>query len=418
MMKQLLITRQEDIVLSSLFEEKELIQVHVEHGKEQSPIGKIYVAKVKNIVKNIEAAFVEIEGKQMCFLSLKKEETPIFCNMKKNSKICIGDEILVQVTTDGLKTKNPTVTTNLSFSGKYIVLTHGKPHIGISNKIRDKEERERLQGICEKFPNYDCGYIIRTNAENVEEEQLQKEAQALFYLYQQIKTTGVCKSCFSCVYEGISGYLSGIRDGYSCELDEIVTDDLELYTEIKEFLETYQREDLQKLRWYEDEQIDLNRLYSLETKITKALKEKVWLKSGGYLVIQPTEALTVIDVNTGKAISGKKPTEETFFRINTEAAVEIAKQLRLRNLSGIIIVDFIDMAEEQKRQQLITHLTRLIQKDPVKTVFVDMTKLNLVEITRQKIRRPLHEQVFYDGNKLRFYNGKRNKNDEQDVKNT
>ena len=401
-MRQLLITRREDAVLSSLFEEKELIQVHIENTKEQSKIGNIYVAKVKNIVKNIEAAFVEIEGKQMCFLSLRKEEIPIFCNQKKNSKICVGDEILVQVTTDGIKTKNPTVTTNLSFSGKYVVLTHGKLHTGISNKLGDKNERERLRGICEKFPEDTCGYIVRTNAANVEEELLMEEAQALFDLYQQIKKTGICKSCFSCVYQGIPEYLSDIRNGYSCELDEIVTDDLELYEDIKDFLKTYQREDLEKLRWYEDTQISLNCLYSLDTKISKALKEKVWLKSGGYLVIQPTEALTVIDVNTGKAISGKKPTEETFLRVNTEAAEEIAKQLRLRNLSGIIIIDFIDMQKEKNREQLVIHLSQLIQKDPVKTVFVDMTKLNLVEITRQKVRKPLHEQVFYDKGELQF----------------
>lgn len=412
-MRQLLITRQEDCVLSSLFEEKELIQVHVENTKEQSRIGNIYVAKVKNIVKNIEAAFVEIEGKQMCFLSLRKEEIPIFCNLKKNSKICIGDEILVQVTTDGIKTKNPTVTTNLSFSGKYVVLTHGKMHIGISNKLSDKMERERLREICKKFPKDTCGYIVRTNAANINEGILMEEAQTLFDLYQQIKKTGICKSCFSCVYQGISEYLSDIRNGYSHELDEIVTDDIELYEEIKNFMQTYQKEDLDKLRLYEDTQISLNRLYSLETKISKALKERVWLKSGGYLVIQPTEALTVIDVNTGKAISGKKPTEETFFNINLEAAEEIAKQLRLRNFSGIIIIDFIDMQKDRNKELLISCLSKWIEKDPVKTVFVDMTRLNLVEITRQKVRKPLHEQISYEKGELQFHSEKRNDNCEE-----
>lgn len=403
MMKQLVITRQGDAVFSSLFEEKELIQVQVENTKEASRIGNIYVAKVKNIVKNIEAAFVEIEGKDMCFLSLKQEDMPVFCNAKKNSKICIGDEILVQVKTDRIKTKNPTVTTNLSFAGKYIVLTHGREHTGISNKIGEKEERDRLRRVCEKFPSGDCGYIVRTNGKNVEEVQLLKEAQELFTLYEQIKTTGIFKSCFSCVYRGIPDYLSYIRDGSGEELDEIVTDDAGLYGEIKEFLHTYQSEDLKKLRWYEDGQISLNLLYSLETKISKALRERVWLKSGGYLVIQPTEALTVIDVNTGKAISGKKPTEETFFSINTEAAEEIAKQLRLRNLSGIILVDFIDMIKEKNREKLVMHLSRLLQKDPIKTVFVDMTKLNLVEITRKKVRKPLHEQMFLDKGGLQIY---------------
>lgn len=178
-------------------------------------------------------------------------------------------------------------------------------------------------------------------------------------------------------------------------------------------MQTYQKEDLEKLRLYKDTQISLNRLYSLETKLSKALKERVWLKSGGYLVIQPTEALTVIDVNTGKAISGKKPTEETFFNINLEAAEEIAKQLRLRNLSGIIIIDFIDMQKDRNKELLISCLSKWIEKDPVKTVFVDMTRLNLVEITRQKVRKPLHEQISYDRGELQFHSEKRNDNCEE-----
>lgn len=395
MKKQLLITSRKEKIVSSLFEEKELVQVNVEDIENASLLGNIYVGKVKNIVKNIEAAFVEIADGQMCYLPLGKKEHPIFCNSKKNDKVCIGDEILVQVSKDAIKTKNPSVTTNLQFAGKYVILTHGKIMPGISGKITNEEERNRLKTVIKPFVSEKkgCGMIVRTNAEGIEEEKILLEAKTLYALYETICTKGIYKSCFSKLYQAPAGFLCDIRDGYDEELDQIITDDLNLYGQIEQYLSTYQKEDLDKLSLYEDEMISLNRLYGLETKLDKALQKKVWLKSGGYLIIEPTEALTVIDVNSGKAIAGKKDTEKHFLKINLEAAKEIAKQLRLRNLSGIILVDFIDMESKKSKQQLIQQLEADLKKDPVKTVYVDMTKLNLVEITRKKVRRPLHEQI-------------------------
>lgn len=395
MKKQLLITSRKEKIVSSLFEEKELVQVNVEDRENTSLLGNIYVGKVKNIVKNIEAAFVEIADGQMCYLPLGKKEHPIFCNSKKNDKVCIGDEILVQVSKDAIKTKNPSVTTNLQFAGKYVILTHGKIMPGISGKITNEEERNRLKTVIKPYVSEKkgCGMIVRTNAEGIEEEKILLEAKTLYALYETICTKGIYKNCFSMLYQAPAGFLCDIRDGYDEELDQIITDDLNLYDQIEQYLSTYQKEDLDKLSLYEDEMISLNRLYGLETKLDKALQKKVWLKSGGYLVIEPTEALTVIDVNSGKAIAGKKDTEKHFLKINLEAAKEIAKQLRLRNLSGIILVDFIDMESKKSKQQLIQQLEADLKKDPVKAVYVDMTKLNLVEITRKKVRRPLHEQI-------------------------
>ncbi|WP_281352952.1 ribonuclease E/G [Anaerocolumna sedimenticola] len=159
------------------------------------------------------------------------------------------------------------------------------------------------------------------------------------------------------------------------------------------YLKSYQKEDLPKLKLYEDKLITLGNLYGIRTKLDNALREKVWLKSGGTIIIQPTEALTVIDVNTGKAISGKKKAQDTFYKINMEAAIEIAKQIRLRNLSGIIIIDFIDMDEQEYKNRLMNELEELFKSDPIKTTLVDMTALNLVEVTRKKVRKPLYEQL-------------------------
>lgn len=394
MEQQLIITRDKDRIISSLFCGQELIQVNVEEMT-NSTIGNIYVGKVKNIVKNIQAAFVEIENGRMCYLALESKNVPIFCSDKKNDKICIGDELLVQISKDAIKTKNPSVTTNLQLAGKYVILTHGNTLVGVSNKITDEAERTRLKNIVAPFTGKKCGcgMILRTNSQGVEEELLKEEAETLFAKYQELKATGIYKSCFSKIYQAPCGYICDIRDGYKEELHSIITDEEEIYGEIHEYLKQWQSEDLGKLEFYQNENISLNRLYGITTKIEKALSQKVWLKSGGYLVIQPTEALTVIDVNSGKAIVGKKAMEEHFLRINKEAAMEIARQLRLRNLSGIIIVDFIDMKYEINNRELLSVLQEQFQKDPVKTVVVDMTKLHLVEITRKKVRKPLHEQI-------------------------
>lgn len=392
MSNQLIITKEENKILSSFFQEKELVQINCEDSVDSNILGNIYLCKVKNIVKNINAAFVEIADGKMCYLPLGEKETPIFANVKKNDKIQIGDEILVQVTKEAVKTKAPFVSCNLNFTGKYIVITHGKTMIGISSKLKDSKEREHLKRIVSQFANEKYGYIIRTNAVNAREEEIVQEIKQLSQIYERVKKTGVHKVCFSLIQKAPAGFLCDIRDGNIEAIDEIITDDRTLYEEIFAYLSENQKEDIEKLHFYEDTMISLNHLYSIKTKLEKALQERVWLKSGGYLVIQPTEALTVIDVNTGKAISGRKKAEETFFKINLEAAAEIAKQLRLRNLSGIIIIDFIDLVSQEHKKTLIKHLTDFIQQDPIKTNFIDMTALNLVEITRKKVRKPLHEQ--------------------------
>ena len=210
-------------------------------------------------------------------------------------------------------------------------------------------------------------------------------------LKQLIKESG-SRTCYSCLYKTLPSYIAGIRDSYAGGLEEIVTDCPDLYGQLKEYLETSQAEDAGKLKLYTDRLLSLGKLYSLDNALSKALDKRVWLKSGGYLVIEPTEAMVVIDVNTGK-YEGKKKLEETVLKINLEAAAEIARQLRLRNLSGIIIVDFIDMEREEDRKALLAHLVEVVSRDPVKTTVVDMTALNLVELTRKKVRKPLHEQV-------------------------
>ena len=201
------------------------------------------------------------------------------------------------------------------------------------------------------------------------------------------------------LYRGHPAYLSALRDGSKASLEMIVTDQEDIFQEVKEYLSTSQPEDLKLLQKYEDGLLPLAKLYRLETVLKEALGKKVWLKSGAYLVIEPTEALSVIDVNTGK-YSGKKVVRETILKVNLEAAEEIGRQLMLRNLSGIIIIDFIDMEAEEDKQCLLQKLEEVLFKDPVKTSLIEMTKLNLVEVTRKKIRKPLYEQALHMKEKL------------------
>lgn len=392
MSNKLIITTYQKKLVSAIFNDKDLIQANVEEEGVKSTLGNIYVGKVQNIVKNINAAFVEIAPKVICYLSLEDAVSPIFTKCNNSLKVKIGDELIVQVGKEAVKTKAPVVTTNFNIPGKYVVLVHGKTTIGISGKITLEEERNRLRSILLPYKNDSYGFIIRTNATNVEKEIIEKEIEALISIYMKIKTFGIHKTRFSHLYENHPNYICEIRDNSQDTLEEIITDIPKVYDLIKDYLTLFQPEDLNKLRFYEDKLITITNLYGLQSKLENARKPHVWLKSGGSLVIQPTEALTVIDVNTEKAIAGKKNAQDTFFKVNMEAAVEIARQIRLRNLSGIIIIDFIDMLDSSRNHQLMKELERLFRMDPVKTVVVDMTALGLVEVTRKKVRRPLHEQ--------------------------
>lgn len=379
-------------IISAFFQEDELVQISAAK-EEEDIISNIYIGKVKNIIKNIQAAFVEFAPGQVCFLSLKESNHPIFCSGEKKEKIQIGDEIIVQIQKEDAKRKAPLGITDFSLTGKYAVLLHGSFGIFISSKIEKPEQKKALRKLAKPYLEEGFGYILRTNAVEAEQGLVEKELQHLKQTYQNLIRFGLCRTCFSVLYKPIPSYLWDVRDVFSPSLSFIKTDDKALYEQIKDYLQKYQPEDLDKLLFFQDDSISLSAIYGISAKLEQALNEVVHLKSGAYLVIQRTEALTVIDVNTGKAIAGTKESEETFYRVNCEAAKQIAKQIRLRNLSGIILVDFINTKQGEHKEQLLSFFREYLAKDPVKTVLVDMTALHLVEITRKKVRNPLYEQM-------------------------
>lgn len=387
---KLIITKLNNSIISAFYENEKIAELDCIPEHSESILGNIYIGKVKNIVKNIQAAFVEIENGIMCYYPLADHKNPIYVKKGKSKNLEAGDELLVQINREAIKTKEPSVTSNLNFTGKYVVLTTGNKNIGVSSKI-EEPYRSHLKEFVKSYQSIDYGFVIRTNAKLTTESNIKKEIDQLVSQYEQLMNTYRHRTCFSLVHSSEEGFLAELRNSYMRQTTFVITDIPDIYKKVYSFLNEKQPEDLSKLVFYEDKLLPLPKLYNLEKEIQNALREKVWLKSGAYLVIQPTEAFTVIDVNSGKYI-GKKKTEETFLKINLEAAEEVARQLRLRNISGIIIVDFIDMELEESKNILMERLLSYLKKDPVQVNLIDMTALNLVEITRKKRKKPLREQ--------------------------
>lgn len=388
--QKLLITRWRQHTISALYDGHSIIELHAFPDTRESILHNIYIGKVKDIVKNINAAFIEFSSDHAKgYYSISENSHPIFIHPKSNAKLVAGDELIVQVKQEKIKTKDPVLTSQISLTGQYIILTVGNNSFNISSKLTDSEKREQLRKKFASYCTEEFGFIVRTNAKNVSFLTIQKELEELIHKWQEIKERAIHRTCFSILYSSPKGYLCSVRDTYSQNLKEIVTDQQDLYEEIQQYL----KQDISMqvpLRLYEDLLQPLYKHYPLESTIERALQEKVWLKSGAYLVIQPTEALTVIDVNTGKCVS-KNNVQETFLRINKEAAKAAAAQIRLRNLSGIILIDFINMATQEAKEELLSYFRACLKEDPIKTSLVDMTRLELVEVTRKKVRPPIYE---------------------------
>lgn len=381
-----------EAVFSGVVEEDKLTEVYLENPVDQSRLNNIYIGKVQNIVKNINAAFVEFQKDCVGYFPLEELEMAIFTKKQGKKSLVVGDEILVQVVKEAYKTKAAVLTSNLSFPGKYFVITTGKNNIGLSGKL-SASDKKRLKELTENVLG-DCPYgvVVRTNAASAEEQQLREELQSMTEQVRDLLEKAMYRTVYTKLTEDNYDYLSLIKNAYPHQMEQIVTDDRDIYQKIKSYLEQFQPQDQEKLVFYEDDLLPLKKLYNLELQLEHALRERVWLRSGAYLVIEQTEAFGVIDVNTGK-FDGRKQKADTFLKINLEAAKEAARQIRLRNLSGIILIDFINMKNEEDNKELMEQLAHFVKADRVKTHVVDMTALGIVEVTRKKERCCLSESV-------------------------
>lgn len=384
---KVLLLRRGNQILTLLYRENRLLRACACSPGEEI-LNNIYVGKVKNVVETIHAAFVEYRPGALCFLPLHEYQG--------KKKLVPGAEIVIQICKERQKTKEAGATLHLSFPGKYFVLTYGKRQTGYSSRLPETE-KQRLQSYSRESQLFaearaEYGIIFRTNAGEAANDLLEEELRSLKEEADTLIRNAQYRTCYSLLKKSLPDYLKSLQDFYSADYDRIITDDVGIFEETKTYLESRQPQDAGKLSFYEDNMLSLAKLYSVETRLSEALDRKVWLKSGAYLVIDPTEALICIDVNSGKA-SGGRGKKATYLQINLEAAQEIAHQLVLRNLSGMIIIDFISMETRQQNETLLACLREAVASDPVKTTVVDMTPLGLVEVTRKKEKKSLREQL-------------------------
>lgn len=362
-------------------------------NEEESILNSIYVGRVENIVPNINGAFVRISSKQMSFLPLEDLNSPIYVKKQSEHKaLSIGDEIVVQVVKDAVKTKDPVVSTKLTMAGKYCVLTTENTSLGVSKKITGDKHLHMsellIHNVGEQSQECSFGMIIRTNALEASEEELLKDIKETATRFIELKEKAAHQTAFTVLQKSESPYVQKLKSADLLSLDGIFTDETDIYEDIAVSLPYLVEKGLLKL--YHDDKVSLSTLYNFRGSVDKLIEKRVWLKSGANIIIEQLETMTVIDINSGKNISRN---ETAILEINKEAAVEIARQLRLRNISGMIIIDFINMKSKVHMDELVTVLKEQIKRDSVPCTFMDVTKLGLVELTRKKIYKSLKEFV-------------------------
>ncbi len=390
---KLILTEYQNGILSLLLKNNRIQEISYSQHNDAGKIGDIYVAKVLNVVKNINAAFIDYQKGKRGYLPLTGKYVPVLLNRTYDGRILAGDEILVQMEKEAIREKEPVFTMNLSLAGKYSVITNANTTKSVSSKLGRQDKAILKQAI----PS-DCEYgiVVRTNAKELLIENhlttLEQECKQLISQMDKLLKEGIHRTCYSRIYQAPASYLTELRDNVFLEYEQIITDNAEIYRELDDFLASYHPVKKEILSLYQYESVTLHKLYGINTKVQELLQTKVWLNSGAYLVIEQTEAMYVIDVNSGKNTT-KKTTDSYILSINLEAAKEIMRQIRLRNLSGIILIDFINMEEESMKEQLLQELRKLAHLDHIPTTVVDMTALGLVEITRKKTKRSLKAQL-------------------------
>lgn len=378
--------RKETIQAAILLDKGRILEVK-SVPEEETLLGSVFVGKTEKVMKNLSAAFLSVSNTQNCYYSITERSRPIFVKKHPSDQIVQGDEFLVQVIRESVKTKLPAVSTNLSLTGRYLILTSENKKIGFSKKLSKTDKLHLQEEVLPqiKLPSY--GMVFRTNSRGIDSDIILKEYKSLNDQMDHIIKYGKNRTAHTKIYAGIPRILKILQDSCYTDLEEIITDRSDLYNEIMSYTEQYPDLSEIPVRFYQDS-YPLTALYNIDKQIEDAISKRVWLKSGAYLIIEPTEALTVIDINSGKNIRNKT-TADLFYQINVEAAIEIARQIRLRNITGIILVDFINMDDTEKAERLIHIMKQATYQDPQTVTVVDFTRLNLLEITRQKKEKSL-----------------------------
>lgn len=388
-MGKIVITKQNNRLLLALFNDKKPYLLETSPLFEETGIlWNIYLAKVKDIVPAMHSAFLSISNDRGVYMSLDRCRELLIANreLAEGETIRQGDEIVVQIVGEAMRRKKPTASETLTLAGQYCVCNFFGHSLHYSKKL--SEEKKLLLHEAIKAEDMEgrkrYHFTIRTNAGNLTDyAPLFEEMRSFIEIFDTITATYKHRTCYTCFYHREIEIITQIKNISLTAYDEIVTDEAEVFELLTDTFKD------RNIRLYQDDMISLSKLYSMETHLKEALGKKVWLPCGGYLVIEPTEALVAIDVNSGKADSKGEQSREYCMKVNLEAAKEVARQLRIRNYSGMIMVDFINMEKKADKRLLLRRLDEYLREDKVNTRLVDLTALGIVEITRKKASKPL-----------------------------
>jgi len=399
----------------ALVENGTVAELHLKRGSDRELLGNIYLGRVVRVLPGMQAAFVDIGIDRPAFLyvmdvynDLRQWEqimlqegedenqeigNSLRTRFQRGSDINIegllkeGQEIMVQVSKEPMGTKGARLTSYITLPGRHLVYMPTIDHIGISRRIEDEKERNRLKKIIQELSPDGEGFIVRTVSEEAPKEKFKSEIEFLSKLWSNLQKKRDTSSAPSILHKELTITLKAVRDLFTREIDRLVVDSREEYQAVMDFIETFEPNLRYSVEFYEGRE-PLFDAYGIEMEINRALEKKIWLKSGGYIVIESTEALTVIDVNTGSYV-GKRNLEETIVKTNLEAVKEIAYQIRLRNIGGLIVIDFIDMSREADKEKVFYSLKDALQKDRAKTVVLKMSELGLIEMTRKRTKEDI-----------------------------
>jgi ribonuclease G len=395
-MQRIIVQCESGLVRTALMDGEQLVEYYAERQVNKPLVGNVYKGRVMNVLPGMQAAFVQIGLEKNAFLYI---DDVLPAHLEKTPKVKPsitevlkeGQELLVQVSKEPIGTKGARVTTHLSIPGRWIVYMPHADYIAVSRKIESEPERERLKRIGDELRRGEEGMIIRTVAKDMSKAAVLHDLETLRDAWAAIEKKSASVQAPAEIYRELDTVERLVRDIMTDKVKELVINDSVKADKVRSIVQEINQAWTDRVQVTNDSSI--MRSYGIDEKLEKALRSKIWLDSGGYIIIDRTEALTVIDVNTGK-YTGSVDLEETVFRTNLEAADNIARLLRLRDIGGIIIIDFIDMGEESHRDQVVHALSEALKQDRTKAQVVGWTRLGLVEITRKKVREDLDEVFF------------------------
>lgn len=383
----------------ALFEDDTLVEVYLESPAHRSLVGNIYKGRVNRVLPGMQAAFVQIGLDRDGYLhaaDAQKDRGKIHPETGLERPTAIedllveGQELIVQVRKEPLLRKGARLTTQVSLPGRHLVLLPEASHVGVSRRIDDSEEEERLRELAQAVQPDGWGLIVRTEAEGRSRKEIEADVQSLCRLWEEILTRAESVAVPALVHQDLDLAQRAARDMVGEGVGVVWVDSAQTQAHLQEQLARYRPDLLDRVKI--DETGDARQGFRLDVEVEAALESRVWLRSGGYLIISPTEALVAIDVNTGRYV-GRNSLEETVLNTNLEAAVEVARQIRLRDLGGIIVIDLIDMAEEEHRRQVMETLERELERDRAKVRMLDISEFGLVQITRKRSRSNLRRAL-------------------------